>query len=228
MRLDYIDNIDCLEGLRDIPDNSVDLVLTDPPYFLGMTTNGQKGSFNDLAICAPFYRELFAHFARVLKPDTGSLFFFTDWRGYAFYYPLLCDTPPIKNLIVWDKISGPGSFYSFCHEFIVFGTYRPKTKKGVGTNVWRQKAFSSGAGAEDGAKRHPTQKPVALIRKIIEDNTEPGAVVMDTFMGSGTTAVACIKTGRHYIGWEIDEPRWRICQDRVAETIDEMLEEALT
>ena len=232
MRLNYIDNIDCLEGLKEIPDNSVDLIVTDPPYFLSMghagsSGNARRGSeqlnsnraYNDLAICTPFYKQLFQEYARVLKED-GSFYFFTDWRGYAYYFPLLNAELPVRNLIVWDKKSGPGSFYSFAHELIVFGTYKPKTKPGVGTNIWRISGFNSGARSTDGEKVHPTQKPVELIAKAIEDATEPGAVVLDTFMGSGTTAVACIRTGRNFIGFELDEKYHAIAQERVtAETL---------
>lgn len=235
MRLNYIDCCDCLDGLREVPDHSVDLIVTDPPYFLSMGHAGSKTNaqsvqlnsnraFNDLAICTPFYRQLFEEFARVLK-ETGSFYFFTDWRGYAYYFPLINASLPVRNLIVWDKKSGPGSFYSFAHELIIFGTYRSKTKAGVGSNVWREAAFSSGARSTDGEKVHPTQKPVALLTRMIEDSTEPGAVVLDTFMGSGTTAVACLKSGRQFIGFELDEQYHAIAQQRIAETVDELMNE---
>lgn len=236
MRLNYIDNCDCLEGLREVPDSSVDLIVTDPPYFLSMGHAGSKTNvgggaseqlntnrcFNDLAICTPFFSQLFREFRRVLKED-GSFYFFTDWRGYAYYFPLLNAELPVRNMLVWDKKSGPGGFYSFAHELIVFGTYKPKTKKGVGTNVLRFPAFCSGAAKTDGEKVHPTQKPVELISKLIEDSSEPGATVLDTFMGSGTTAVACLKTGRNYIGFELDKQYHAIAEQRVAATVDELL-----
>nr|DAI44329.1 MAG TPA: adenine-specific methyltransferase [Bacteriophage sp.] len=196
----------------------------------GSKTNAQSvqlnsnRAFNDLAICTPFYRQLFEEFARVLK-ETGSFYFFTDWRGYAYYFPMINAALPVRNLIVWDKKSGPGSFYSFAHELIIFGTYRSKTKAGVGSNVWREAAFSSGARSTDGEKVHPTQKPVALLTRMIEDSTEPGAVVLDTFMGSGTTAVACLKSGRQFIGFELDEQYHAIAQQRIAETVDELMNE---
>lgn len=235
MRLNYIDCCDCLDGLREVPDHSVDLIVTDPPYFLSMGHAGSKTNaqsvqlnsnraFNDLAICTPFYRQLFEEFARVLK-ETGSFYFFTDWRGYAYYFPMINAALPVRNLIVWDKKSGPGSFYSFAHELIIFGTYRSKTKAGVGSNVWREAAFSSGARSTDGEKVHPTQKPVALLTRMIEDSTELGAVVLDTFMGSGTTAVACLKSGRQFIGFELDEQYHAIAQQRIAETVDELMNE---
>lgn len=236
MRLNYIDNCDCLEGLANIPDNSVDLIVTDPPYFLSMghagcSTNANKSemlnsnrAFNDLAICTPFYKQLFSEYRRVLKDD-GSFYFFTDWRGYAYYFPLLNAELPVRNMLVWDKKSGPGSFYSFAHELIVFGTYKGKTKGGVGTNIWRMAAFNSGARSTNGEKVHPTQKPVEILVKMIEDSSEPGAVVLDTFMGSGTTAVACLKTGRNYIGFELDERYHAIAMQRIADTTAELVAE---
>jgi len=237
MRLNYIDNMDCLEGLAAVPDNSVDVVITDPPYFLSMGHAGDKGNaksiglssnrtFNDLAICKPFYSKLFQEYRRVLKED-GHFYFFTDWRGYAFYFPIINAELPVRNMIVWDKKSGPGSYYTFAHELIIFGTAAPKLRHSGGTNIWRMAAFSSGAKKTNGEKVHPTQKPVELIMKMIEDSTEPGAVVLDTFMGSGTTAVACIRTGRNYIGFELDEKYHAIAQGRVAAEVDRLLAEEL-
>lgn len=226
MRLNYIDNVDCLESLQDIPDKSVDVVITDPPYFINMGHAGDmktakragldsNRTFNDLVIARPFYLQLFKEFGRVLKDD-GSFYIFTDWRGYAFYYPICVAAGlPVKNLIVWDKKSGPGSYYSFAHELIIFGTYAKKLRNSGGTNVWRMSGFNSGAKSTNGEKVHPTQKPVELIEKAIKDATAPGAVVLDTFMGSGTTAVACIRTGRNYIGFEIDEGYHAIALERV-------------
>jgi site-specific DNA-methyltransferase (adenine-specific) len=204
----------------------VDLVVTDPPYFLSMGHAGDRDNarkimgtsnrtFNDLAIAKPFYSQLFQEYRRVLKED-GSFYFFTDWRGYAFYFPIINAELPVRNLIVWDKKSGPGIYYSFAHELIIFGTAAPKLKNKGGTNVCRVPAFCSGAKSTNGEKVHPTQKPVELIQKFIEDTTDPGAVVLDTFMGSGTTAVACLRTGRNYIGFELDEKYHAIAMDRIA------------
>lgn len=237
MRLNYIDNIDCLDGLREVPDGSVDLIITDPPYFLSMGHAGSKENafntnsdqvnsnrtFGDLAIAKPFYRQLFQEFRRVLKPD-GHFYFFTDWRGYAFYFPIMAEELPVRNMLVWDKKSGPGSYYTFAHELIIFGTSATRLLHKGGTNVWRMPAFSSGAAKTNGTKVHPTQKPIELIEKMIQDGSEPGAVVLDTFMGSGTTAVACLRTGRNFIGFELSERYHAIAQARIAEEIDRLLE----
>ena len=203
---------DCIEKIKEIPTASVDLIIADPPYFQGMTHNGQKAAFNDLIVCKPFFEKLADEMKRILKP-TGEIYIFCDWRGYAFYYPIFSAKLPIKNLIVWDKISGAGNFYTYSHEFIIYGTMCNKNKKG--TNVWREKGFSSGAKSTNGEKVHPTQKPVELIEKIIENSSERGDVVLDPFMGSGTTGVACARTGRQFIGIEIDSNYFNIAKNRI-------------
>ena len=69
LELNRIYQMDCLDGIARIPTGSVKLIVTDPPYFLGMTHNGQRGSFVDLAICKPFYKLLFNEYKRILRPD---------------------------------------------------------------------------------------------------------------------------------------------------------------
>lgn len=195
--------MDCLDGLPGIPTGSVKLIVADPPYFLGMTHNGQRGSFVDLAICKPFYKLLFAEYKRILRPD-GEVYFFTDWRGYAFYYPLFDAILGCQNLIVWDKKNGPGTLYKFCHEFIMWHTVDPKVIKRE-SNVWRSAGFGAGARSTNGDKVIQTQKTIEIIEKIVGDNSAPGDLIVDTFGGSGTTAVACRKLGRDYIVFELDE-----------------------
>lgn len=209
-------NGDCLELVKEIETDSVDLIATDPPYFLGMTHNGHKGAFQDLAICRPFWESLAEEFKRVLKPD-GEFYIFTDWRGYAFYYPIFSSILPVKNLIVWDKKSGAGNFYTYSHEFIIYGTMCNKNKKG--TNVWRETAFSSGAKKTNGEKVHPTQKPVELMKKIILNSSNPGDTVLDCFMGSGSTGVACANTGRRFIGMELDHNYYKIAEQRINDAV---------
>lgn len=207
---------DCIELLKEIPDKSVDLIATDPPYFQGITHNGQKAAFNDLFVCKPFFDRLAREFKRILKSD-GEFYIFTDWRGYSFYYPIYSAELPVKNLIVWDKISGAGNFYAYTHEFIIYGTMCNKNKKG--TNVWREKSFASGAKSTNGNKVHPTQKPIELMEKIIINSSKDGGVVLDPFMGSGSTGVACINTGRKFIGMELDEKYFEIAKQRINDAV---------
>lgn len=167
-----IKNIDCLQGIKSLPDNSVDCICADPPYFLGLTSNGKKGNLSDLNIAKPFYTELFRQFNRVMK-DNATLYWFCDWRGYAFYYPLLAEHVPVKNLIVWNKLSGPGNCYTHNHEFIIYGCKGNKNQGG--SAVWDIKGFTHPqTRKEEGKQLIRVQKPLEVIRKILEDGAPRG------------------------------------------------------
>jgi len=202
LELNRVYNTDCLEGIKQIPSNTIKLVVTDPPYFQGMTSNGQKGTFVNLSASKPFYSEIFKEIFRVLKED-GEVYWFCDWRSYAFYMPIFDAHIGAKNMIVWDKISGAGSFYAFTHELLIFGA-KGKINKGF-SNIWRANSFSSGSKKIDGDKVHPTQKPTELIDFIILNNSKEGDVVLDLFNGSGTTAICARRANRNFIGFELDE-----------------------
>lgn len=212
---------DCIDLLPKIPDGSIDSIITDPPYFLGMTHNGQKGCFNDLAICKPFYEKLFTEYKRVLKP-IGCVYFFCDWRSYAFYYPIMNGILGVKNMLVWDKQSGAGNFYTYQHELTIFTTKRNAFNvKGTKNIITGIRSFSTGAKKTNGEKVHPTQKPIELIEKFILDSTDTGDTVLDSFAGSGTTGVACINTDRKFIGMELDDNYFAIATQRIEKALKE-------
>lgn len=181
-----------------------------------MTHDGQSAQAADLAICVPFYRELFREFRRVLAPD-GCIYWFCDWRSYAFYFGLFEDIKP-RNLLVWDKGSGCGNFYTNEHELIIFSTLNTRFQAKGARNIIRGiPAFNGGAKKTNGEKVHPTQKPVELIEKLILDSTKPGDTVLDCFMGSGTTAVAALKNGRNFYGFELQQKYVDIANKRIKE-----------
>ena len=212
MEINKIYNEDCLEGIQKIASASIDTIITDPPYFIGMTHNGKKGNYNDLIIMEPFFDSLFSEFSRVIK-ENGKVYIFCDWRTYAFYYPLLLKHISVRNMLVWDKISGPGSSYAFTHELILFAEKDTPYMKG--SNIFRIPGFSAGAKKTNGEMLHPTQKPVEVIEKLITDSTKEGDLVLDCFMGSGTTAVAAKKLNRNFIGFEIQEKYITISENRL-------------
>ncbi|MDB0741586.1 site-specific DNA-methyltransferase [Phocaeicola vulgatus] len=212
MEINKIYNEDCLEGIQKIASASIDTIITDPPYFIGMTHNGKKGNYNDLIIMKPFFDSLFSEFSRVIK-ENGKVYIFCDWRTYAFYYPLLLKHISVRNMLVWDKISGPGSSYAFTHELILFAEKDTPYMKG--SNIFRIPGFSAGAKKTNGEMLHPTQKPVEVIEKLITDSTKEGDLVLDCFMGSGTTAVAAKKLNRNFIGFEIQEKYITISENRL-------------
>ena len=91
---------------------------------------------------------------------------------------------------------------------------------GVTNIIDNIRSFASGAKLVEGEKVHPTQKPVALIRKLIEDSTKPGDLILDTFGGSGTTAVAAIESGRNFVLMEQDEIYYFTAQKRIKDAYE--------
>lgn len=242
MRLNYIDNIDCLEGLAQIPDNSVDLIVTDPPY-------GTTACQWDKVV--PFDR-LWPEWSRILKPGAACVVF-----GSEPFSSLLrmSNLKEYKYDWIWEKEQGANfmnvKFQPYkVHETIsVFKHdrkhYTPQMTEGkpyisgkgtsgdITGNVQKIQTRNTGTRYPRSILRfntdkargslHPTQKPVDLIEYLIKTYSEPGAVVLDTFMGSGTTAVACMRTGRNFIGFELDEKYHAIAQGRIAEELDKLL-----
>lgn len=224
MRLNYIDNIDCLEGLKEVPDGSVDLIVTDPPYMLG-TYSSQKGKIDpwaDWCNAAHWYAVWFGEARRVLK-DTGAMWAFLNWRSMVTFQRAACTANwPIESLLVWDKEwIGPGGSkglrpsYELCALFC--GPEFAIPNRGL-ADIQRFKWSSKKPHG------HPAEKPEALVRWLIEQSTSAGAVVMDLFMGSGTTAESCLRSGRQFIGFEMNPEYHAIAMQRIAATVDELLE----
>lgn len=246
MRLNYIDNVDCLEGLKDVPDNSVDLVLTDPPYSSGGAFAGDRRSRTGVKYGDPSYegtatlpdfsgdnmdqraftefcRQIFAKCREKTKPE-GIIVSFIDWRNL----PALTDAIQAagwtwRGIAIWNKPNGRPQKGRFRNEFefIVWGSNGPMP-------------FDRGVGCLPGYYRYPnvqskdrvhqTEKPLQLIMDLLEIVPE-GAVVLDPFMGSGTTAVACLKKGRNYIGYELSKEYHAVAEQRIADAVDALLED---
>lgn len=220
--IDKIFHEDCLEGLTRLDDNSVDLICTDPPYFSGMTSNGITKKLADNNLAKPFFKILFQQWQRILK-DGGHIYVNTDWRTYPFLYPLMDVYFQIRNCIVWDYgWLKCGNFYRFRHEFIIFAT-KGKSRREFGnctdnSDVWNIRCINY---TNLKTKRHQAEKPVELIEKMIKNSSHEGDTVLDCFMGSGTTAEACIRNNRHFIGFEIDEKYFDIANERIEKALTE-------
>lgn len=217
IELNKIYNMDCLEGMKKIKSNSIDCIITDPPYCIGTTSNGNKGSWHDNNLVIPFFDNLFKEWKRVLK-EGSSIYINTDWRTYPFLYPLLYKYFTIKNCIVWDyEWIKAGSHYRFSHEFIIFAINGEQKRKFSASerDVWRIKPINF---TDVENKHHQTQKPDDLIRKMVIQGTNEGDLILDCFIGSGTTAIISKQEKRNFIGFEIDENNFNIANKRIGET----------
>lgn len=203
IELNKIHCIDALEGIKQIKDKSVDVVITDPPYYIGFSSSakGDKQDWGNHTMLGPLFDLLFKEFTRILK-DNGRVFLFTDWRTYPSAYLSAKKFIKVRNMIVWDfGWIKCGSQFRFTHELILHAVMpNAKSPKNRSTSdVWRIKPVNYTV-----KRLHPAEKPVDIIKKMLEETTNRGDIVFDPFSGSGTTAVACKQLGRKFIGFEID------------------------
>ena len=214
-------NEDCLEGMKRLADKSVDLIVTDPPFAVGITSNGIRGTYEDLNLLRPFWELCLTEWRRVLK-DGAQIYVNTDWRTYPFMFNLLDEFFILRNMIVWDYgWFKAGSFYRFRHELIIFATHGKckRTFENCNDNcdVWNIKCINYTLPT----KHHQAEKPVELCEKMIRNSSREGDTVLDCFAGSGTTGVACVNLNRNFIGFEIDERFFNVAQKRINEAIAE-------
>ena len=225
METDKIINIDVLEGLKKLPDNSIDLIVTSPPYNKGYWATNRNpknnefntksrrieyGAFDDCMKPEEYeqwQRDILDECTRVLKP-TGSLFYNhkevlsrmnAHNPTYIYDYPLL-------ETIVWDRGNTPSidkRYFFPVTEWIFWikksFEARPYFNRGgaiMNKNVWRFNAEKNNS--------HPAPFPIELPENCILACTKEGDVVLDPFMGSGTTALAAKKHNRHYLGFELN------------------------
>ncbi len=210
---------DCLDVMKGIPNKSIDLIVTDPPYFLPAThyqTRKQfSRNFSDLGILEHFYKDFFKECNRITKK---VIYCFCDGQSYPlFYYHLYPFCKSIRPLI-WDKkTSINGYSWRHQHELIIFAEM---------PNI---KPIPSGDGdilkysaVKVDNRTHPAEKPIDLISALITKSSDINDLILDPFMGSGTTINACINLNRKYIGIELSPEYCEIARKRI-KTIPESL-----
>lgn len=238
IKINEIMHGDCIELLREIPDESVDLVLTDPPYGIAFFSNMSNdaeyrdnlksvdGIYNDGNDNTAFLAEVIHELARVLKNDS-HIYWFTRWDRIQYQQPILEKYFSVKNAIVWDKGSGSmgdllGS-YSGYYETILFAQKGRRELNRVGDkrrhpDILRVNKIPARR------LRHSHEKPEELIEFLIEKSSDEGEVVLDPFAGSGTTAVCAKRLNRNFITMELDEYYVNIAKQRLYEEFPELNE----
>lgn len=232
---------DCLEVMKGIPDKSIDLVLTDPPY--GTTAC----KWDSVIPLEPMWKEL----KRITKPNSAIVL--TAAQPFTSNL-IMSNIDMFKYTWVWNKVLPRGHLNAkkmplrVFEDVVVFYskpcTYNPQKTKGHKRKVARRKYAKEGDGsqvygkesrdtfydsderyptgiieistANQHGKVHPTQKPVALMEYLIKTYSNEGDVVLDFTMGSGTTGIAAKNLNRDFIGIEMDEDYFKIAQERIA------------
>lgn len=207
---------DCLAAMQALPHESVEAVITDPPYSSGARRDAHKGlrrSMNRGTEDAEWFatddlttngftwlmRACAVERARVLVPG-GHVLVFIDWRMAAALSGAI-ESADLRHLglLVWNKTYfGMGSCFRNQHELVLHftkGQHAPPQRRDVG-NVLSHKPIRRGT--------HPTEKPVALMEDLVSVVAPPGGLVLDPFTGSGATGVAALRLGRRFLGIERD------------------------
>ena len=182
-------NMDCMEGMKEIPDKYFDLAIVDPPYGIGISGNPvrqahAKKQWDKNVPPNEYFKEL----VRVSKDQV-------IWGGNYF------DLPPTQNYIVWDKVQ-PHDFSLAMCELAWCSIQRPI--KMFTYSVLRERN-----------KIHPTQKPVALYHWLLNNYAEEGDKILDTHVGSASSLIACHDMGFEYLGFELDEDYYRMANERL-------------
>ena len=215
---------DCLELMKNIPDGSVDLVLTDPPYT--MTKRGKSCRPNWMpnnmgdnvfsgAVPNPeaWMRECF----RILKDGT-HFYTFCNTNDVRKYLNIADDVGfRLHNVLTMIKNTGmPNRWYlKNCELILFFRKGKAKPIKDMCCRDW----FCVDMPTQKSGKLHVTEKPLSIIETFVTNSSNAGDIVLDPFMGSGTTGVACVNTGRNFIGIELDEGYFNIAKERVEKAI---------
>ena len=204
---------DCLEAMKKIPNKSIDLIITDPPYGdncnYGRWNKGIANNQHPLISCMALFE-----FQRILK-NNAVVYNFTSWKHYPFLTEFIMRYTcfKIRHLIVCNK-KGMKLGYGFRNKYELILVL----EKGKGKYYLKDFAnvidFDTITHTQTS---HPHKKPERMIERLLNHSSKEGDVVLDPFLGEGTTAVACKKLGRNFIGFEIDSNYFSLACKKIAE-----------
>lgn len=229
IELNKIYNMDCIEGMKLIKDESIDLVLTDPPYGIDYysnwskdkkyrekvkTVNGIANDKNNIEFLEIVIKELY----RVLKKNT-HLYWFTRWDKVEEHKPLLEKVGfKVKNNLIWMKnnwsMGDLQGSYAGQYECILFCQKGRRILNDVDGKK-RHSDILQFDRVPSNKLLHSHQKPVDLLKLLIRKSTMENEIVLDPFIGCGSTAVASIETNRNFIGFELDKEFCDISNERI-------------
>ena len=203
---------DCMNLLKEIDDNCVDLCLTDPPYGMSFQSHRRKEVYdkikNDNNL--DFLDDYFAECSRIMKQNT-AIYCFCSWHNIDIFKQTFEKYFKLKNIIVWVKNNhGSGDLqagYAPKYELILYGNKgRRKFENGRKEDVWFYNKTKN--------ENHPTEKPIDLLSEAIINSSKENEVVFDGFMGSGSTCLACKELNRRFIGCELDDKYFEVAKSR--------------
>ena len=214
---------DCIEEMKELVKEGikVDLVLTDPPYLINYSTNRRKDKGHDFCkpICNDSNFEVIEDIIPLLfdlLTDRGAVYMFCNSAHVDYFKQQIERYFTLKNILVWVKNNWTAGdlagAYAKQTEFILYAA------KGRHVLNGRRDSDVLFYNRVAGKKQvHQNQKPVELLKFLIRKSSQPNNAVLDCFMGSGSTGVACAQMGRNFIGIELDENYYNIAKNRISE-----------
>src|SRR5574344_1702932 len=230
-------NADSKNVIQKIPNNSIDFILTDPPYNLGKHSTGniplpgRSAMNNDVAEwdMIDFNPEEWAdEFIRILKP-TGNLFIFTSYNQIGRWYNCLDHRFDTSNFMVWHKTNPAPKIYKagFLNSCeMIFTCWNKKHTWNFSSQAEMHNFLESPiCSAPERLKdpKHPTQKPVSILKRMIEIASNEDDIIFDSFMGVGSIGVAAMKLKRKFIGIELDSNYCKAGKQRIDVAYNEAL-----
>ena len=261
---DYIANLDCIEGMKALPDNCVDLIIADPPYNLSKSGDwkwdnsvslaGMGGNWNitkenwdnmSLDDYLNFSIAWLSEAKRILKP-TGSMWIFGTYHNIGIIN-IVCQMLNIEiiNEVIWYKKNafpnlsgrrltashetmlwthsgGRKRDYYFDYEYSKNGEFPGDELKSPGKQMRTVWDLSNNNNREElKYGKHPTQKPIKILTRMIKLSSKPADIMLTPFAGAGSECVAAKMTGRHYIGFEVEKEYCDISEERLSHTEQE-------
>lgn len=222
LKTNEVYNMDCMEGLKLLDDNSIDLVVMDPPYLLNINKVKKTTTFNKYAndlIELKNGFDLKVLDILIKKMKKINIYIYCSKRQVKDLLNYFSDKNCNHEILTWHK-ENPSPLINNNYlpdtEYILF--FREKGVRLYGNYHTKRKYYISGTNQKDKKKyKHPTIKPLKLIEYHIENSSKEGDVVLDCFAGSGTTLVGAINKNRNYIGFEIDKNYYEIAKRRIEE-----------
>jgi len=210
-------NDDCLKILPTIPDNSVDLIVTDPPYGMNYQSKRRKEQYdkinNDNNIDWLYFS--LKQFKRILK-ENSHCYMFCSIHFLSKFIDYSKEHFTLKDILIWEKNNhGSGDLaggYAPKYELILFLTKGRKELNGKREpNILKYNKTNN--------ILHPTQKPTDLLEFLITKSSQEKDLILDSFMGSGSTGIACKNINRNFIGIEMDKNYFNIAKNRIEGTL---------
>ena len=224
LKTNEIYNIDCMEGLKLIDDNSIDLVIIDPPYLLNINNVKNLSNMNRYANDLLNLKDGFD--LKVLdlliqKMKKINIYIYCSKRQVKDLLNYFSNKNCNHEILTWHK-QNPSPLINNNYlpdtEYILF--FREKGVKLYGNYHTKRKYYISLTNKVDKQKyKHPTIKPLELIEYHIENSSKEGDLILDCFAGSGTTLVGAINKNSRYIGFEIDKNYYEIAKKRIQEAV---------